>query len=184
MPTMAAAFGTNSGSVLIHQLRRLAQRDLVLAQDTPDVVLGDAQLFGKQRTRPGGVSLRRRLIQGRQDALFGGRGVFRRFCRERGLSCSPFSPTWWKRLRHLLTVSLRVCRVHARCHGFDHRAQQTEQYVLAKPVVARPCPSGSTLKTFSRSLSLSSITGAILPIAVVSSEGVIQGEPIYGQEYN
>ncbi len=28
----------------------------VTAQDTPDVVLGEAQLFGKQRTRPGGVS--------------------------------------------------------------------------------------------------------------------------------
>ena len=110
--------------------------------------------------------------------LFSVDGVYLEGLPGRGLSCSPFSPTWWKR------PSLRVCRVHARCHGFDHRAQQTEQYVTRKTSRCSALPERVHVENVSRSLSLSSITGAILPIAVVSSEGVIQGEPIYGQEYN
>src|SRR5882762_8743317 len=52
--------------------------DLVLAQEAPDILnINVAQCLGQQRTRPAGITLRRRLIQKRQNALVRGLAVDR-----------------------------------------------------------------------------------------------------------
>lgn len=61
---MSAAFCANAGSVLMHQPPPSLQRDLVLPQHPPDLVLGDiAQMPAEQGAVPTGITGRRRRIQ-------------------------------------------------------------------------------------------------------------------------
>ena len=66
--------------VVVALAPRLAggQVDIVLAQEAPDILnINVAQCLGQQRTRPAGITLRRRLIQKRQNALVRGLAVDR-----------------------------------------------------------------------------------------------------------
>src|SRR4029450_13736333 len=69
----------NSGSLLSHQDLRPRKVDLLGAQKAPDLLLMHiAQGLGQQRSRPAGISIRRRFIQQRTNAPAGRAVVLRR----------------------------------------------------------------------------------------------------------
>src|ERR1035438_1146568 len=71
-PTMSAAFGPNSRSVAMRQLRRRLQANVVVAQDTPDLIVTDVyERLSHQLPRPLGAAFRRRFVQRRQHPFLG-----------------------------------------------------------------------------------------------------------------